>query len=193
VRTGIVVIIAAVAAVSACAKDSPASPKVPSFNTSSAPSVARERPVPKSCGAVVTQDEVSEILQVAVTGQVLPIIGVPEPKIGRTARIDCYYGVPTGQDRTVAPVTVGLANYTDETAARKRMDNTVTDDKNAGGKAGEVPVGQDRGVLLKGKQWTLVAVRGNTTVVLTVKLDLVPEEQASSLIGKLADRALSPR
>lgn len=197
VRTGIVVLIAAVAAVSACgAKDSPAaSPKVPSFSTSSAAvSVARERPVPKSCGAVVTQEEISDLLQVAISGDTLPIIGVPEQKINRTARIDCYYGIPDGKDRTAAPVTVGLASYTDEPSARKRMDVTVSTEKDAGGKAGEVPVGPDRGVLLKGKQaWTLVAVRGMSTIVITVNADLVPEEQASSLIGKLADRALTPR
>ena len=198
VRTGIVVVIAAVAAVSACgAKGGAAgSPKVPSFNTSSAPaSVAQgERPVPKSCGAVVTQEEVSDILQVAMSGQTLPIIGVPEPKINRTARIDCYYGVPEGKDRTAAPVTVGLASYADQPSARKRMDATVSTEKDAGGKPGEVPVGPDRGVLLKGKQlWTLVAVRGMSTIVITVNNDLVPEDQASSLIAKLADRALTPR
>jgi hypothetical protein len=194
--TGIVVVIAAVVAVgSACSKEAPgAGPKVPSFSTANVPSSAvRDRPVPKSCGAVLTQDEVAEILQVAVTGQTLPIVGVPEPKIGRTARIDCYYGVPTGQDRAAAPVTIGLASYTDETAARKRLDSTVASEKEIGSKAGEVPIGPDRGILLHGKQWTLVAVRGNSTVVITMKLDLVAEDQAGSLIGKLADRALSPR
>ena len=128
-----------------------------------------------------------------MTGQTLPVVGVPEPKIGRTARIDCYYGVPTGQQLTTAPVSIGVASYTDEAAARKRMSGTIADEKEAGAKANDVPVGPDRGVLLNGTKRTLVAARGSSTVVVSVILDLVPEDQAGSLIGRLADRALTPR
>lgn len=197
VRTGIVVVVAALAAVASmagCSSDAPAAPpKVPNFSTSTAVSVSRDRPVPKSCGGVATVTEVTDILQVAVTGQTLPVVGVPEPKIGRTARIDCYYGVPAGQPLAAAPVSIGLASYSDDAAARKRMTSTVADEKEAGAKANDVPVGPDRGVLLNGTKRTLVAARGNTTVVVSVTLDLIHEDQAGSLIGRLADRALSPR
>lgn len=142
---------------------------------------------------MVTLNEVTEILQVAVTGQTLPVVGVPDPKIGRTARIDCYYGVPEGQDRAKAPVSIGVASYTDEAAARKRMDGTIDGEKEAGAKAAEVPVGPGKGMLLNGTRRTLVAGRGNNTVVVSVILELVAEEQAGSLMGRLADRALSPR
>ena len=188
------VVLAAVAAVSACTSDTPAAaPKVPSIGASASPSASRDRPVPKSCSGVATLNEVTDILQAAVTGQTLPVVGVPEPKIGRTARIDCYYGVPTGQPVTAAPVSIGLASYADEAAARKRMTSTIDGEKEAGAKANDVPVGPDRGVLLNGTRRTLVAARGNNTVVVSVILDLIPEDQAGSLIGRLADRALSPR
>ena len=193
VRTGIVVVIAAMAAVSACTSDTPAAPKVPSFNTSTPVSASNERPVPKSCAGVATLTEVTDILQVGITGQTLPVVGVPEPKIGRTARIDCYYGVPAGQPIAAAVVSIGLASYADGGSARKRMDGTIADEKEAGAKASDVPVGSDRGVLLTATRRTLVAVRGNNTVVVSVAVDLVPENQAGSLIGKLADRALTPR
>jgi hypothetical protein len=194
VRTGIVAVVAAMAVVSACSSGTAAAPpKVPSFNTSTAPSASRDRPVPKTCGGVATVDEVTNILQVAVTGQTLPVVAIPDPKIGRTARIDCYYGVPSGQPYTAAPVSIGIASYTDEAAARKRMNSTIADEKDKGGKANDVPVGPDRGVLLNSTKRTLVAVRGNNTVVVSVVLDLIPEAQAGSLIGRLADHALTPR
>lgn len=194
VRNGLVVVLAAVAAVSGCTDKPAASPKVPSFGTSSPPSSSsRDRPIPRTCAGVVSQTEVSDILQVAVTGQTLPVVGIPEPKINRTARIDCYYGVPDGKDRTAAVVTIFLASYTDEAAARKRMNSTVADERDAGAKPGDVPVGPDKGVLLTGAKRTLIAVRGNNTVVVTVLPDLVAPEQAPSLMGSLADKALTPR
>jgi hypothetical protein len=193
VRTGIVIVITAVAAVSACSADAPAAaPKVPSFNSSSASSPSSgNRAFPKICSDVVTQDEVSDLLQAAITGQIDRVQGIPEPKINRTARLDCYYGIPAGADRSVAVVSISLASYSDEAAARKRMNSTVSDEKAAGAKPSEIPIGPDRGVLLTGKRRTLVAVRGNTTIVVSVAPDLVPDDQAPSLIGKLADRALS--
>ncbi len=195
VRTGIVVALAAVAAVSACSSGTPAAPpKAPSFTTSGSSSpTSGNRSFPKICSEVARPDEVADILQVGITGQIDRVLGVPEPKIGRTARIDCYYGIPEGADRAAAVVTIGLASYTDEASARKRMNATVSDEKAAGSKPTEIPVGPDRGVLLNGKRRTLVAVRAASTVVVSVAPDLVPEEQAASLMGKLADRVFTPR
>ena len=193
-RTGILVLVAAMAMVSSCSGSPPATaPKVPVFSTSAPPSSAREREVPKTCGGIATLAEVTQILNAAVTGQTLPIVGVPEPKIGRTARLDCYYGVPDGQPVTAAVLTVGLASYTDEQAAERRMASTVETEREAGAKANDVSVGSDRGVLLNGTKRTLVAVRGRNTVVVTANPDLVAEDQAGSLLARLADRALSPR
>ena len=193
-RTGILVLVAAMAMVSSCSGSPPAAaPKVPVFSTSAPPSSAQAREVPKTCGGIATLAEVTEILNAAVTGQTLPIVGVPEPKIGRTARLDCYYGVPDGQPVTAAVLTIGLASYTDEQAAKRRMTSTVETEREAGAKANDVSVGSDRGVLLNGAKRTLVAVRGRNTVVVTANPDLVAEDQAGSLLARLADRALSPR
>lgn len=182
--------------VSACSEDSARgpSPDVPSFTTSGAPTSQGERPVPRTCRGVASLDEVSDILGTAVTGQVLPIVGVPEPKIGRTARLDCYYGVPQGQQVSAAPVWIALASYADEEAARRRMTSTVDTEREAGVAVNDVPVGADRGVLLNGpNSRTLVAVRGRTTVVVTAIATLVPADQAGAALGRLADRSLTPR
>jgi hypothetical protein len=197
VRTLILVAVTVLVAVScaACSDDGPAAaPKVPAFTTSSsAPAPQGDRTVPKTCGGLATLTEVVDILGVAVTGQTLPVVGVPEAKIGRTARLDCYYGVPDGRGTADAPVWIGLASYTDEAAAKKRMTSTIDTERETGAKASDVPVGADRGVLLIGAKRTLVAMRGKNTVVVTAIPDLVGEDQAGSLLGKLADRALTAR
>jgi hypothetical protein len=73
------------------------------------------------------------------------------------------------------------------------MTSTVDTEREAGAKATEVPVGPDRGTLLIGTKHTLVAARGKNTIVVTVVPTLVPADQAGSLLGRLADRALTPR
>jgi hypothetical protein len=190
----VVVMLAAAAVASGCTEEPPAAkPGVPpGFSTSAAP-VSGERTVPKTCGGIASLGEVTDILGTAVTGQTLPIVGVPEPKIGRTARLDCYYGVPEGQQPAAAAVWIGLASYADEGAAKRRMASTVDAEREAGAKASDVPVGPDRGVLLVGAKRTLVAMRGKNTVVVTVVPGLIPEDQSASLLGRLADRALTPR
>jgi len=181
--------------VAGCSASPPAArPNVPAFTSAAPTSASREKDVPKTCGGVATLTEVTDILGTAVTGQTLPVVGVPEPKIGRTARLDCYYGVPDGQPVSAAAVWIAFASYTDANAAHRRLASTVETEQEAGAKPIEVAVGPDRGVLLNGaKQRTLVAERGRTTVVVTVGLDLIAENQAGSLLGRLADRALSPR
>jgi hypothetical protein len=195
VRTGIVVAVAALAAVSSCSGSSSAPPpSVPAFTSSTPQStVATEKAVPKTCGGIATLTEVTDILGAAVTGQTLPIVGVPEPKIGRTGRIDCYYGVPEGKLPADAVVTIGFATYSDEAAAKRRMASTVEAEREAGAKATDVQVGSDKGVLLNSTKRTVVAVRGKNTIVVIVHPDLVPEDQAASLVGRLADHALTPR
>lgn len=194
VRAGFVIVLAALA-VSGCSSGSPAAaPTVPGFTTPSASASAPgERPIPKSCGAILSMSEVSDILNAAITGQTLPVVGVPEPKIGRTARLDCYYGVPDGQGVAAATVSIGLASYTDAGAASRRMTSTVESERDSGAKATEVPVGSGKGMLLNGTKRTLVAARGKNTVVVIVPKDLVPDEQAAALLSTLADRALTGR
>jgi hypothetical protein len=195
VRTGIVLAAAALAAVSSCSgSSSSAPPSVPAFTSSTPQSaVATEKAVPKTCGGLATLTEVTDILGTAVTGQTLPVVGVPEPKIGRTARLDCYYGVPEGKLPVDAVVSIGFATYSDDAAAKRRMSSTVEAEREAGAKATDVQVGPDKGVLISSTRHTVVAVRGKNTIVVTVHPDVVPQDQAASLIGRLADHALTPR
>ncbi|HEV8560247.1 MAG TPA: hypothetical protein VGR06_28260 [Actinophytocola sp.] len=180
--------------VAGCSAEPPAArPNVPAVSSSAPVSSSAAKEVPKTCGGLATLGEITEILNAAVTGQTLPIVGVPEPKIGRTARLDCYYGVPDGQPVTAAVVTIGLATYTDETAAQRRLASTIETEREAGAKSSQVPVGPGQGVLLLGAKRMLVASRGRTTVVITVIPDLLPEDRAANALSHIAERALTPR
>lgn len=185
--------IAAVGTVTGCAgaTEPLTDPEVPLFSTPAPPGRTDARPVPNACGEVATLEEIGTILGVLVTGQVLPIVGVAQHDIGRTARLDCYYGVPAGKPNSAATVWIGLASYTEARWAKRRMTNTVADEREAGAQASDVPVGGDRGVLVRGTSWMLVAARGSTTVVVTVRPNLVRDDQVGAMLGQLADKVLS--
>ncbi len=188
-RVGVVLVLLAFLAGCAQAAPPSASPAVPVFST--APAVTGERTFPATCADVATLDDLTRLLNTLVTGDVHPIVGVPQENIGRTARLDCYYGVPAGQPVTAAKVWVGLASYVNEESARKRMTNTVNDERDAGSTVSDVPVGADRGVLIRDTHWMLVATRGRITVVVRVVPALVREDHAGVLIGAVAAFALT--
>ncbi|MFI7679015.1 hypothetical protein [Actinophytocola sp. NPDC049390] len=188
------VVLGAVLAFGGCAQGAPPSnaPAVPVFSTAPA-NVGAERTVPDDCGDVATLDELTRDLNNLVTGTVQPVIGVPQDNIGRTARIDCYYGVPSRQPLAKAKVWVGLASYVNEQAARKRLTTTIAEEREAGATVSDVKVGADRGVLIRDDNWMLVAGRGRVTVVVQVIPVLVREDHAGMLLGQVADHALTPR
>ncbi|TDV42592.1 hypothetical protein [Actinophytocola oryzae] len=193
-RIGLVALIAALALGGCTTSTPPDAPAVPVF-TSARPEAGRERTVPDSCDAVATLDDLSRILATFVTGPVQRVVGVPQDNIGRTARLDCYYGVPAGQPTSAAPVWIGLAGYVDDGSARERVAATVADARAATGTVGvnDVAVGSDRGVLIRSANWMLVATRGRTTVVVQAVPALVRENDAGLILGQVADFALTGR
>ncbi len=169
-------------------------PSVPKFTDSAAPSgSAPDRPVPQTCADLATPDEVGTILGMLITGEPQQVVGVAQANIGRTARLDCYYGARSGRPLSTATAWIGLATYTDPAHAQQRLTNTVADERDAGAQVNEVPVGAGTGVLLRGRTWMLVAVRGTATAVVTIEPGLVREDRAGAMLGQLADRALTPR
>jgi len=191
----VLVLIGVLLAVSACAreKEPVVVPEVPQFSTAAPPSggAAAGRPVPKTCGDVVPSEDIDTIVG-TVTGDARPVVGVPQPGIGRTARLDCYYGLSGNRPVSAATVWIGLATYTDRKHAQDRLTNTVSTERDAGSQINEVPVGGGDGVLMRGKTWMLVATRGKTTVVVAVQRSLVREDRAGAILGQLADKALTP-
>jgi hypothetical protein len=166
-------------------------PEVPLFSTPAPPGSAEGRGVPKTCGEVMSPEEIGTILGTPVGGAPQPVIGLPQSDIGRTARLDCYYGLPAGRPMSAATVWVGLASYTDAGSAQRRLTGTVAAERDTGAQVNDVAVGSGRGVLLRGTTWMLVAMRGSTTVVVTVVPNLVREDRVGAMLGQLADKALT--
>jgi hypothetical protein len=169
------------------------SPAVPVFSTARAST--DERTVPEDCDAVASLDDLTRILGTFVPGPVQRVVGVPQDNIGRTARLDCYYGLPAGQPVITAQVWVGLTSYVNEESARNRLTATVADERAAAAteNVSDVKVGDGRGVLIRNANWMLVASRGRVTVVVQVIPTLVREDHAGALIGQVADFALTSR
>jgi hypothetical protein len=144
---------------------------------------------------VASLDDLTRILATFVTGPVQRIVGVPQDNIGRTARLDCYYGLPAGQPVAGAPIWIGFASYVNDESASKRATATVADERAAAGtvSVSDVPVGEDRGVLIRNANWMLVAARGSNTVVVQVAPALVREDHAGALLGQVADFVLNGR
>ncbi len=168
---------------------------MPRFSTA-APNATLERSVPSSCDDVASLDDLTRILNNFVSGPVQRVVGVAQANIGRTARIDCYYSVPAGQPLSAAYVWIGLTSYVNAESARKRLTATIAEARAATGtvSVNDVAVGEkDRGVLIRGANWMLVAERGRTTVIVQVVPALVREDHAGAVLGQVADFALTSR
>ncbi|CAM3389147.1 hypothetical protein KIPE111705_05995 [Kibdelosporangium persicum] len=191
---------ALIAALAGCAteKRTPLVVPIPTFTPSSSPVTSAPARIvgvlPTGCDAIASVDEISDMVGKPMPGQAKLVNGSADASIGRTARMDCYYGLGTSEQVDDAPVHVGLASYGDAKAASTRVEKTVADEKGAGAKASDVTVGADKGTLLVGRKLaTLVATYQATTVVVIASLDVVPASQAPTVLAKIADRALSPR
>jgi hypothetical protein len=169
--------------------------QIPTFETSPPPPqpTVADRELPKDCLNVATGPDVDQILGHPLAGSTAFVLGVPDPKISRTARIDCYYGVPDNQPFEKAAVTIAMATYADEPTAQQRMRSTVDSARERGVATSEVQVGPDHGVLLADNPGrVLVDAHGKTTVLITAGPGVLPDDKAGQILAALAVRALTP-
>lgn len=193
VRVWVLVLVLVSCCACATATEPIVDPEVPAFSTPAPPGRAEGRPVPETCPEVITAEELGTILGMFVRGEAQPVVGVPQESIGRTARLDCYYGLQPGRPLDTATLWVGMTSYADPERAQSRLTDTIDVERDASSHVDEIAVGPGKGTLLRGKEWTVVALRGSTTVVVTVRPNLVNEDRAAPMLGQLADLALTPR
>ena len=166
-------------------------PALPQFTTTTEPPSTRtERTVPRTCDQVITAADLDKLLETRISGATAEIVGTPMPAIGRTARIDCYFGIP-GRDRAKAALVVTLAAYSTPDAADARIDRTAADEQAQGARITGIAVGPDPGLLIEGAARIVVARHGRVTVVVQAATTAVPGDQAARVLPKIADRALS--
>jgi hypothetical protein len=158
--------------------------------TTSAPPFAGQ--VPASCDPVATEGDVNTILGHPLTGTSNGIKGIPEAAIGRTARLDCYYGIPPNQAAVAGVVSIGVGGYDNPADAAHRVLQTVNEARDTGYTSSSVQVNGQNAVLLAGQQnQEIVLSAGTITVLITAANSVVQAGKAGPPLIALAGKALT--
>jgi hypothetical protein len=168
-------------------------PKVPAF-ASPAPHTTSAAPAepPKACSDIAAATDVDTVVGHQLPGSMSQVIGVPQPKIGRTGRLDCYYGIPAGKRETAGVLSIGIGSYTDESTAQHRTTLTVNNARNAGATTSAVRVGDEPAVLIAGpKTQELVLSRGNITFLISANNGVLTAGKIGPQLIQLGQRALN--
>jgi hypothetical protein len=138
----------------------------PSTSASASPPAG----LPGTCQDMLPLLDLDQALGVPLIGQTIYIKGVASPKIKRTGRVTCRYGVgKVGNKTGPAKLEVGVSTYTDETAAQDRVQATVVELRGEGSAPSQVQVnGQPATVLIGRGPATLVLATGTRTIVISL-------------------------
>lgn len=198
VRTTVLAAVAVLACAACSAvKPPPAAPPqiptiVPPTSFSRVPQMT-DRPLPDDCELIVPIEFLNRALGGELPGELRTIIGIPEPSLGRTGKIDCYYGLAERQPLTAARVVVGLATYADEPTAAGRVADSVTAERGEGASVTQLDVGKQKASLVSTKdERLLMGSLGKTTFVSRAKVGVVPDDKVGAFLAALAQQSMTP-
>lgn len=165
---------------------------VPTFVKSTAPSAPPfAGKIPASCDSVARLGDVDAVVGQQLTGSANQIVGIAEPSISRTGRLDCYYGIPPNQAVTTAVLSIGISGYDTPATAQHRVLETVNVAKDTGYVASDVRVGSQNAVLLAGPKQELVLSAANLTVLVVAINGVLPAGKTGPPLIALAAKALN--
>lgn len=171
----------------------PQIPKITAPTSASRVPVMVDRALPDDCELVVTAEVMNQQLGQELPGEPKLIIGIPEPGIGRTGKIDCYYGIPPGKALQTAAVVVGLSSYVDELTARTRVTESLEAERQDGASIKEVDVGKQKASLVSGKdQRLLLGSLGKTTFVVRARPGVVADDKLPAVLATIAQQSMTP-
>jgi hypothetical protein len=143
-----------------------------SASGSATPSASPTPELPSGCELLLPFGDLDQALGRPLFGQSRFTKGVAQPSIGRTGRITCQYGL-NAQGKGTPYVEVGISDYTDAEAARKRVQATIAGARSEAATQGDVTVsGLPATLLGAGKVVTLVLAKGSRTVAVTLQRTL---------------------
>lgn len=152
-----------------------------------------DRPLPDDCELVVSADAMNAAVGQELPGEPRIIIGIKEPGIGRTGKIDCYYGIPDKKGLPEAKIVIGLSTYADEATARTRVGESVEAERAEGAKVTEVDVGKQKGTLVEGKdEQMVIGALGKSTFVVRNRNNFIPQDKLLSVLPALAQQSMTP-
>jgi hypothetical protein len=176
-----------------------------SSGASSAPATSvtpTPKPTPKvptsfdgACDSLLPVSSVDIAVGRPIIGTTAFIVGVAEPDIGRTAYLNCRYGISTTTKAkkkvTTTQVEVGLSLYKTSAQAAARVQSTVESYRDAGATQLKTNVGTSVGTLLVGNgDPTLVVANGIRTVAVTMSSKVVGLVKTQAATAKIAEAAL---
>ncbi|MEU4803121.1 hypothetical protein [Actinosynnema sp. NPDC023587] len=196
---GVVVAGALVAGLAGCSEQPQAVAPPVQIPTILAPTTVVRTPVMvdrellDDCELIVPVEKVNARIGREVQGEVRTIVGIPEPSVGRTAKVDCYYDLAERQPLSAAPLIIGLATYADDGAARDRVVESITAERAEGGTVSEVEVGKQKAsVVSTAGERLLIGSLGKSTFVARAKVGFVPDDQVNAVLAALAVQAMTP-
>ncbi|MCS7478132.1 hypothetical protein ACFFQW_14000 [Umezawaea endophytica] len=153
--------------------------------------VMADRPLPEGCEMIVPTEQVAQAI-----GQELPkpteIIGIPEPSIARTGKIDCYHGIPAGKGLTDAILVIGVSTFADDASAAQRIAESTESERRDGAVVTDVEVGKQRGTLLSTPvEHILIGSLGKSTFVVRAKAGLLPDDKLPAVMSGFAVQSMT--
>ena len=172
-------------------------PQIPKITPPTTPSripMMVDRPsLPDDCELVVPVEVMNATLGQELPGEPRIIVGIKEPAIGKTGKIDCYYGIPEKKDLAEAKIIIGLSTYVDELTARTRVGESVEAERAEGAKITEVDVGKQKGTLVEGKdEQLLIGSLGKSTFVVRNRNNFIPQARLMAVLPVLAQQCMTP-
>jgi hypothetical protein len=153
--------------------------------------VMADRPLPEACEMIVPVDQINQVLGQEL-GKPTEIIGIPEPSIARTGKIDCYYGIPDGKPLPDAQLIIGISTYVDELSARERVTESVEAERKDGAAVADVEVGKQRGSLVtSAAERLLIGSLGKSTFVVRAKAGLLPDDKLPAALTGFAVQSMT--
>jgi hypothetical protein len=121
--------------------------------------------LPSQCSLLLPNSVIDKALGRRLGGKTVYIKGLAEPKIGRTGRATCRYGV----HNKAVPIEVGVSGYRTVAEANSRVQVTVTAERDAGASSQSTTVGGHHATVLLGKHGSLLVYGSvNRTVAVTL-------------------------
>lgn len=150
--------------------------------------------LPDNCSSLLTLEAIDAALGVRITGTTNYVVGLPEPGIGRTGRVTCSYGVIPNADGTSSPplLQASVFTYDSVESAIGRVETVVTQGRNAGNRAVDVPVGDYPGVvIISVTEATLVVAVEDRNYAITLAPGLVTDDRLPDAMASLAASAIN--
>jgi hypothetical protein len=146
--------------------------------------------LPGGCDQLLPFTDLDQALGRPLFGQSRYVVGVAEPKIGRTGRVTCQFGV-AANGRGPALLEVGVSTYKDADSATDRIAATVAALRaNATSQKTASVAGQDATMIGTKTEYNLVVAQGNRTVAVTLSRKLTGVKLDKAAVG-VAERVLA--